>query len=131
MFILLLTYIQRRLAVDVFYAATDALPTRLIIMMVLYHCWEGSWVDALCRHVVNVVDPVTFPWSREAKGVLDVVLYRSPIAFMLPEPGSTGTTFDFSKPAPPPDTSGLIQFDDDDDEDLQRYIGIGDDQDDA
>ncbi|KAK7967693.1 uncharacterized protein PG986_001970 [Apiospora aurea] len=68
------------------------------------------------------------PFSDRVPGA---ELTLAQIAFMLPDPGSNGTTFDFTKPAPPPDTSGLIQFDDDDDEDLQRFIGIGDDDNDA
>ncbi|KAK7934792.1 hypothetical protein PG985_000287 [Apiospora marii] len=51
------------------------------------------------------------------------------IVAMLPSP-SGPPLFDYSKPAPLPDTSSLIDLGDSDDEDLKRYIGIGDDDDD-
>lgn len=53
------------------------------------------------------------------------------IVALLPSPSADRPpAFDYSKPAPPPDTSGLIDFGNSDDEDLKRFIGIGDDDDD-
>ncbi|KAK8058255.1 hypothetical protein PG994_008703 [Apiospora phragmitis] len=71
------------------------------------------------------------PFSDDMTPGTDLTLAQ--IIELLPdqEPNASRTTkFDYSQPAPAPDTSGLIDLGDSDDEDLQRFIGIGDDDDD-
>lgn len=71
------------------------------------------------------------PLSAKVLGGADRNLALAEIVALLPSPSADRPpVFDYSKPAPAPDTSGLIDLGDSDDEDLKPFIGIGDDDDD-
>ncbi|KAK7954235.1 hypothetical protein PG996_015120 [Apiospora saccharicola] len=71
------------------------------------------------------------PFPAQDPGANNKKLTLAEIVALLPSPSpERRPTFDFSKPAPAPDTSGLIDLGDSDDGDLKRFIGIGNDDDD-